>query len=103
MIQGHTPFPWFAVNYANFWNIQQTEFYENGQNILDEEECDKAKYNAVLAAMAPRMLRALSYLIEMKEHKDKIGKDEIYLIGQPMAWSEAKEIIEDLKKQYSAL
>lgn len=37
-----------------------------------------------------RLEKALEFLIEVKEHKDKYGKDEWYNDAQPMAWEQAR-------------
>ena len=37
---------------------------------------------------------ALKVLCQLKEHKDRHGKTELYIHAQPSAWKEAKELIE---------
>jgi len=38
-------------------------------------------------------LNALAFLIEVKNHKDKHGKDDWYKAMQPLAWSKAKKYL----------
>jgi len=52
------------------------------------------KANANLIASAPELLNALYELIQVKEWKEKYGKDEHYLKAQPTAWKNAQEVIE---------
>jgi|ERR1043166_6919843 hypothetical protein len=54
-----TPGPWYAVQYAYFFNIQTDEYYDTKHiNVLDCEVCDKAEQNANLIAAAPDLLTA---------------------------------------------
>jgi cytochrome c oxidase assembly factor CtaG len=62
----HTPGPWYAVNYGNFWQIQST--VQKGLESLFElplfpwqgaPTADQAAANAILAAGAPEMAAAL--------------------------------------------
>ncbi len=39
----------------------------------------------------------LTMLVELKEHKDKHGKDEKYLIHQPIAWENAFRLLKRKK------
>lgn len=39
-------------------------------------------------------LRSLNYLVEMKQHKEKYGKDQVYLIGKQIAWGQASASLE---------
>ena len=56
----HTPGPWFAIQYANQWNIQSKDGYEGAlTNVLDEDEDVNAEANARLIAAAPELLEAL--------------------------------------------
>lgn len=50
--------------------------------------------NAKLIACAPELLGALEELIQVKEWKDKYGKDAQYLKAQPIAWENAKKVLE---------
>ena len=58
MEQKHTSGPWFAVEYSGYHNLHDSDQY-GATNILDEDECAKASYNAKLAAAAPELLEAL--------------------------------------------
>jgi hypothetical protein len=40
-----------------------------------------------------QLRNCLENLVQLKEWKDKYGKDEHYLINQPRAWDRAKEIL----------
>jgi len=45
-----------------------------------------------------RILReALEYLLEVKDRKDTIGKDSIYLEKQKIAWDKARKALEFTK------
>lgn len=57
----HTPGPWFAVDYAGTFVIQDSEYYE-GRMLLSRDDCkskEQAKANAMLAAAAPELLKKL--------------------------------------------
>ena len=40
----------------------------------------------------------LTRLVNLKAHKDKYGKDEIYIKEQPILWDKAKAILATLNK-----
>lgn len=42
---------------------------------------------------------ALEYLLQVKAHKDTVGKDDWYKLNQPLAWEEAERAVEFLKKE----
>ena len=63
----HTPGPWFAVQYANWFNIQTTEEY-SASDVLDLECCEEAEANARLAAAAPELLEELKHCREWHKH-----------------------------------
>lgn len=44
------------------------------------------------------LVKALEELVQLKEWKDKHGKDEHYLNAQPTAWNNAKEALKNAKK-----
>jgi hypothetical protein len=64
----HTPGPWYAVEYAGFWNIQDERDYE-GVNLLDEEKCDNAEHNAMVAAAAAELLEVLKGAVMLEQTK----------------------------------
>ena len=39
------------------------------------------------------VLAALEFLVQVKDHKDKFGKDEWYKTNQPIAWECARRAI----------
>ena len=43
-------------------------------------------------------LRALNSLVEMRDHKDKHGKTQCYLIGREIAWDQARAVFDTKKK-----
>lgn len=64
----HTPGPWYAVNYADFWDIQDDPHYGK-TDLLDAHTCDQAEANAKLMAAAPELIKAL---ITLKEWVGKL-------------------------------
>lgn len=44
------------------------------------------------------VLGALKDLVELKQHKETIGKDERYYSDQPIYWKNAQELIEKAEK-----
>jgi len=57
--------------------------------------------NKVLSDMCDEIIElgvALQTLVDLKNHKDKHGKDEYYFKQQPIAWERAKEILNQDKK-----
>jgi hypothetical protein len=54
----HTPGPWYAVEYAGAFIIQDGEFY--GDTDLHRlDDCEEAEANAKLMASAPELLECL--------------------------------------------
>jgi hypothetical protein len=43
-------------------------------------------------------LRALDFLIEVKDHKDAYGKDDWYRDAQPIAWDQARAALQRRNK-----
>jgi hypothetical protein len=66
MKTNHTPAPWFAVQYANCFDIQSEQGYCLN-NVLDLEQDDNAEANARLIASAPELLEALQSLLYVAE------------------------------------
>lgn len=58
----HTPGPWFAVEYSGYWALQGEDFYNEHDDLLDDEKCNEAKANATLASAAPELLEAIEAL-----------------------------------------
>jgi hypothetical protein len=82
----HTKAPWFAVEFAGFWQIQDGPYYEN-TNILDEDKSPDAKANAKLAAMAPELLAALNiakalFVAQGIKTTDRIGGEQLTAINR---------------------
>ncbi len=40
-----------------------------------------------------RFVAVLTILLELKDHKDAFGKDEHYLMNQPIAWANARNLL----------
>lgn len=38
---------------------------------------------------------ALKHLVELKDYKDKYGKDSFYELHQPIAWDVARDLLND--------
>ena len=56
----------------------------------EQSKCDKLlDDNAILYA-------CLDCLVDLKDHKDKHGKDEYYLTNQPKAWEYARQVLKDV-------
>ena len=55
-VYGHTPGPWFPINYAGFWIIQSGKYYGD-KDVLDAEKVgvEISEANARLAASAPEL------------------------------------------------
>ena len=49
--------------------------------------------NALLILASPDLFNALNELLQVKEWKDKNGKDEHYSNAQPIAWENARKAI----------
>lgn len=70
---------------------QQNNEEYNENNYPGQEE---AKANAKLICASKDLYFALKELIQVKEWKDKNGKDEHYLKAQPIAWDNARKALE---------
>lgn len=53
----HTQGPWYPIEYAGVFNINDEPFYE-GQNLFDRDYFEEAELNARLAASSPELLNA---------------------------------------------
>lgn len=60
---------------------------------LGEIPIEQMKANARLIAAAPDLLEALQNLVQLREWKDKHGKDEHYKKARPIAWEAARAAI----------
>jgi len=59
------------------------------ETIEEQEEINRLRdVNAVLSA-------TLQSLVDLKDHKDKNGKDKYYLKNQPLAWDYARNILKE--------
>ena len=69
--------------------------YSGNTHIADiapvENGFEETLANAKLIAAAPDLLEALHELIQVKEYRDKHGKDEHYLAAKEVAWKNARE------------
>ena len=54
----HTKGPWYPVNYSGFIELQKGETYEFS-SLLNEDDCEEAIANGILASCAPEMLELL--------------------------------------------
>jgi hypothetical protein len=63
----------------------------------DKEEpqipLEQVKANAFLICASKDIYFALEHLIQLKDWKDKHGKDEHYLKAQPIAWDNARKAL----------
>lgn len=75
------------------YKIARCPYLQLGDLGLDEMSKKEAEANARLISAAPDLLEALRGLLEVKEWKDKHGKDEHYLKAQTIAWENAKAAI----------
>lgn len=62
----HSPGPWHAVQYANWFNLQRSPDYAK-DDIFDIENYHNAGANATLAASAPDLYEACKHNIEFHE------------------------------------
>lgn len=72
----HTPGPWFPVEYAGYFHLQDEKYYDTGVDLLNADNMDyeAAKANATLAAAAPEMLEVITQLLsENEEHPQVPG------------------------------
>jgi len=77
-----------------FQEVCETQMpYCPDQTLTRPEVFEQGKANAKLIAAAPNLLKALQELVEVKDWKDKNGKDEHYEKSQPVAWKNAKAAI----------
>lgn len=53
--------------------------------------------------MQQLLYSALKNLVELKERKETIGKDDYYLNEQPIAWEEAKRALRNHENYDSSL
>lgn len=90
----YTPGPWFPIEYCGFQTLQTVDYYDE-QDLLDADSVgeDTAIANGKLASTAPELLEALQDLIQLKNWKEKNGKDEHYLKLQPIMWQNAIDIV----------
>lgn len=61
---------WYAVEYAGYWELQTSPYYDaDGKNLLDAEAVGEkeAKANAALMQAAPKMFEALQESLSMME------------------------------------
>lgn len=47
-----------------------------------------------------RSVALIEALIDLKDYKDKNGKDEYYQTEQPKLWEKAKQLIEDVRSKF---
>ena len=87
----HTPGPWMRSSFG-FQVLGDKNRVSVCQ--LDGKQGQETQIaNARLIAAAPEILEALGCLVSLKEWKDEYGKDEHYLIEQPLAWRRAEAAI----------
>lgn len=60
---------------------------------------DKIEATTALMTQSLNLLRALEELVRLKEWKEFHGKDEYYVVSQPMAWDNARAVIAEATKQ----
>lgn len=98
----HTKGEWVAMNRTGtgLYKIVSDTLQEvcetqmpYGDDLSRPEVFEQGKANAKLIAASPDLLKALQELIEVKDWKDKNGKDEHYEKSQPVAWKNAKAAI----------
>ncbi|GAO43774.1 hypothetical protein [Flavihumibacter petaseus] len=110
--EGHTPGPWFPVEFGGYWNIHDEPFYE-GTNLLDKESSDQADVNAKLAAAATQLLSRCIELERWKaeativQHRwdrvlDAAQKSPAFKLGCDIP-SRVAEMIEENKRLMEAL
>lgn len=58
----HTPGPWFALEYAGYYNLQTVDEYSDTNDLLNIEKDPNAEANAKLAAKAPELFQAVKGL-----------------------------------------
>lgn len=76
----HTPGPWYAIEFAGFWNILDQPYYEGAQ-LLNAEEVgpEQAQANAELAALAPDLLAENQRLKELMAEMAALLKRHLLL------------------------
>ena len=80
MKEEFTPGPWYEVEYAGHFSIQNGPTYFDN-DLLDRKECIMAEANAELAAKAPEMYAALkeaSSTLILAETDLKIMRDKMH-------------------------
>ena len=69
----HTRGHWHAVNFAGYWRISSSPYYQ-GRDLLDEDSEPKAEANAKLAAQAPKMWNIINRLRKKKTPFEQLMK-----------------------------
>lgn len=69
---------WYAINYAGFWQIQDTDFYEK-TDVLDADHVgeEQAESNAKLCASAPEMKELLDDMYKQLKFEIEISTYKI--------------------------
>jgi len=80
-------------DYKNMTIISESEEVVICRLHLEYGINETSKANARLICAAPDLCEALEELIQVKDWKDKNGKDEHYLKAQPVVWENARKAL----------
>lgn len=68
----------------------------NNQELVKEFTKNAEHFDSLMVKMLGKnedLRICLANLLSLKEHKDKHGKDALYLKEQPLAWNRARELL----------
>ncbi len=97
----HTKGEWFAVNYAGFWNIKNTPYYDIEIDLLNAEDVGEQEAEANAALIVKAVNNHFALVEALKDCLDIIGETNAAGFSKESkpisAYFKAKQLIEQLK------